>query len=81
MIDVDKAIDVFTKNHPDRTITRAAVYDNRLFVFEALEDPRAPDYNNPYFAIDANTGEEVTFSPLLDLMKFHSAFRDHQITF
>lgn len=80
MMNAKEAVMNFVDKRPNLIIMKAAVYDNDLYIFEAVEDPDKPDYNSPYYLMDKNTGEIAWFSPTVDLEKFHKAFRDNQIS-
>lgn len=79
MIDSNDAILKFTKAHPDLTITKAAVYDGKDYLFEAVEDADRMDYDSPFYLMDGKTGEITPFVPTMNMLGFHEAFRDHQI--
>lgn len=79
MIISKEAYKIFKKAHPDLTVVEAALYDNKYYMFVALKDPNVPEFNDPYYAIDKNTGELYNFTPTRNLEKFYKAFREHPI--
>lgn len=66
---------------PDRTPTYVCDYDPTTFVVTALLDPKKPEYNDPFWAVDKRTGKVREFSPAEDMAKFGEAMnrRGHEI--
>lgn len=80
MIEANRISVVFAKTHPNLKIIKAAVYDDRNYIIEAVEDEEGVDFNSPFYLMDKNSGLTEPFSPLNDLSKFHTAFRDNLLT-
>ena len=70
------------KAEPKRTPTYVCDYDPSTYVVTALLDPRKPEYDDPFWAVDKRTGKIREFSPAGDIAKFGEAMnkRGHKIT-
>lgn len=79
MISVKKAYALLKEKFPKRTVTEAAEYDNRFWVFVAVEDPNQMDFGNPFYLVDKRSGEIHNFSPVNDPNKFNDAFLNRGI--
>lgn len=72
-MNVNDAMNAFKKAHPDLEITACYDYDNRYFLFEAPDKSIDKDYNDPYYAVDKNSGKVFYYSPAGDYDKFFDA--------
>ncbi len=79
MIDGINAVKKFREAYPDLSIVKAAVYDKAYYLFEAVEDTNKVDYNSPFYLMEGKTGDILPFTPTMDILGFHEAFREHQI--
>lgn len=61
--------------HPELYITDGVDYDEDLFVFTAVDDPSATQYDDPFYSVNKRTGEIKPFLPILNLKKFSEAQR------
>lgn len=75
-----EAYSSFMKKHPGLTVTEAAEYDDKYFLFVAVEDPDRIDYGDPFYLIDRKTGEIKNFSPIDDLDKFEEALDERDLS-
>lgn len=80
MIEANRVPTVFARTHPELKIIKTAVYDDRYYIIEAVKDEKEIDFNSPFYLMDKNSGLTEPFSPLQDLSKFHTAFRDNLLT-
>lgn len=79
MISVKKAAEYLRKKAPELTIIKAVDYDSKYYLFSAVENPNEPDFNDPYYVVDKNTGEVYSFSPMKELPKFLTALHTKTI--
>lgn len=78
-MDYRAAISTFTKKFPTLVVTRCIDYDERHFVIEAVENVDVPNYINPYYGVDKDTGKVTGFIPTLDLDAFFDAVSKHTV--
>lgn len=69
----------FYKKYPKRTITSAIDYDQKWYLFLAVENPKEIDYDCPIFAVNKQNGEVRSYSPMDELEKYTNAVRRRSI--
>jgi len=78
MISLKEAYRIFKKKMPELTVTAAAFYKGKYYLFNAQKNPNEVDYNDPFYVVDKNTGEVGHLLPMLDLDGFNDAIRNHE---
>lgn len=75
MINAEKAIALVHKKYPKRTAVQIIDYSSKRFLVAAVENTETTDLDSPYFAVDKQTGEIRTYSPVDDLERFTAAIQ------
>lgn len=75
MINVQQAITNLNRKYPKRKVTAAIDYDKYWWILEAPEEGK-PDLDAPYYAVNKQTGDIKTYSPMADLDKFSEVYPD-----
>ena len=78
MITLKEAYKIFKKKMPNLTVTAAALYKGKYYLFNAQENPNEVDYNDPFYVVDKNTGEVGHLLPSLDMDGFLDAIHNHE---
>lgn len=73
MMTSQEAMAILHKQLPNLVITRCIDYNERHFVIEAVENLDRPNYNNPFYGVDKNTGKITGFKPNFNLDAFFEA--------
>jgi hypothetical protein len=76
MITINKAIDNIRKKFKGYHITQAINYDENWFVFCVLKNLDKVNFDAPYYAVNKQTGDICSFTPMMDLNKFIIASRE-----
>lgn len=68
---IDEAKSIFSKSHPELTITKIVDFDNDRFVLCAVKDLENKMFEmDPFYSVNKKTKEVQWFSPIEDLEKF-----------
>ena len=79
MLTVNEAISVFNQSYKDLTVTKAADFDNRHFLFCAVEDPNKTYYNDPFYLVNKKNGAINRFLPSENMNGFMNAITKKEI--
>jgi hypothetical protein len=78
MINIVDASKKLLSVHPERNITAGYDYDEKWWLFEAVENDEV-DYDSPYYVVNKITGDVRTYSPIEELDKFDYVLNNKRI--
>lgn len=79
MMKCNEAMNIFSKKHPNLTITRCIDYDEDHYVLEAVKNLNAENYGDTFFGVDKNSGEITGFLPALEIDYFFEALESRTV--
>lgn len=79
MLTIGEAIKAFNKVHKELTVTKAADFNNKSFLLNAVEDPNKEYFNDPFYLVSKKEGAVYRFHPSEDMETFIDAINNREI--
>lgn len=73
MLTQNEAYDRFRKEHKNLVVKEMYELPPKYYLFMAIEKSLEEDVDDPFYAMDKNSGKVYSYSPLADLDNFDKA--------
>lgn len=81
MISSSEAMAAVKKKYPAREVVQIIDYDSDWWIVAAVENKNKMDFDSPYYAVDKDTMEIRSYSPIDDLENFTDAIQNRCTNF